>query len=148
MEPHSHSTEPHESSQATTIYSTELSSSCYRPPSHHRFPHANIHTHQRTHTERIFIYNLRCMHFNHTTLFVCTFIYTVNIYMRVCVCEVLGSTYKKSSDPWQSLMKCLPKFRVPCDQHSSRAQTQSNLSISGLVAQRPTPTQDIRRKHS
>lgn len=40
-------------------------------------------------------------------------------------------------------MKCLRKLRVPCDQHSSRAQTRSNLSISGLVAQRPTPTQDI-----
>lgn len=48
----------------------------------------------------------------------------------------------------ESLMKCLPKLRVPCGQHSARAQTQSNLSIPGLVAQRPTPTQDTRKKHS
>lgn len=30
------------------------------------------------------------------------------------------------------------KLRVPCDQHSARAQTQSNLSVSGLVTRRPT----------
>lgn len=43
-------------------------------------------------------------------------------------------------------MKCLPKLRVPCDQHSARAQTQSNLSISGLVAQRPTPDTGYKEK--
>lgn len=72
-----------------------------------------------------------------TALFVCMY-----------VCEYLGSVCKKCGIPRESLMKCLPKLRVPCGQHSARAQTQSNLSISGLVAQRPTPTQDVERKHS
>lgn len=36
-------------------------------------------------------------------------------------------------------MKMPLKLRVPCDQHSARAQTQSNLSVSGLETRRPTP---------
>lgn len=71
----------------------------------------------------------------------------ITLFVCIYVCEYWGLC-KKGGSPWESLMKCLPKLRVPCDQHSARAQTQSNLSISGLVAQRPTPTQDIRRKHS
>lgn len=43
-------------------------------------------------------------------------------------------------------MKSLPKLRVPCGQHSARAQTQSNLSISGLEAQRPTPDTGYKEK--
>lgn len=68
--------------------------------------------------------------------------------MCVYVHEHWGLWIKKVVLREESLMKCLAKFRVPCGQHSARAQTQSNLSIPGLVAQRPTPTQDTRKKHS
>lgn len=43
-------------------------------------------------------------------------------------------------------MKCLPKLRVPCGQHSARAQAQPNLSISGLAARRPTHDTGYKKK--